>query len=208
MQALHQNQKKVLEHLLDKHDGASLEEISLYLEITKTAAKEHILRLIDLGYLTFMDTRGSVGRPKRNYLLTETGHEVFPRQYSWLSSVLLELLADDLGPSAVSKLMRSLGKKVASSMRERFEGKENAKLLNEVKNAMNELGYRSYLKQSDLRKGAILEATNCVYHGVAKLHPELCQFDVQFLESTTGMKVKLDSCIARGGSICRFCIKR
>lgn len=208
MHSLHANQKKILEHLLENSEGVSLDDICNHLGVTRTAAKEHILKLDHLGLITFRDTKGTIGRPKRTYLLSESGHEVFPRQYSWLSSVLLELLAEDLGPAMVSRIMKDLGKKVASSMKDRFQGKENIQLLNEIKTAMNELGYRSYLKQSDLRKGAILEASNCVYHSVAKEHPELCQFDVQFLESASGMKVKLESCIARGGSICRFCISR
>lgn len=203
---MHGNQRKILEFLLDKPEGATLEDISNHLGVTKTAAKEHILKIEHLGYLTFKDSKGSVGRPKRSYLLTEQGHEVFPRQYSWLSSVLLELLAEDLGPVTVSKIMKNLGKKVAGSMKERFKDKAPALLLAEVNKALNELGYRSYIKQSDVRKGAILEANNCVYHSVAKQHPELCQFDIQFLESATGMKVKLETCIARGGTTCRFCI--
>ena len=208
MDSLHSNQKKILEFLLDKTDGANLVEISEHLEITKTAAKEHILKLEHLGLITFLDFKGSVGRPKRNYKLTEGGHEVFPKQYSWLSSVLLELLAEDLGPQMVSRIMKDLGKKVATSMSERFKHKSHPQLLAEITKAMNELGYRSMLKQSDIRKGAILEASNCVYHKVAKEHPELCQFDIQFLESASGMKVKLESCIARGGAICRFCLSK
>jgi predicted ArsR family transcriptional regulator len=85
----------------------------------------------------------------------------------------------------------------------------SAELLQMITGAMNELGYRSTLKQSDLRKGAVIEATNCVYHTVAKEHPSLCTFDTKFIENATGgMDVKLESCIARGGSVCRFCIRK
>lgn len=206
MDTLHSNQKKILEFLLDKPEGATLTSISDYIEVTKTAAKEHILKLEHMGLITFEDAKGTVGRPKRSYKLTDSGHEVFPKQYSWLSSVLLELLAEDLGPKMVSRIMKDLGKKVALSMNDRFKDKTNAQLLAEISKAMNELGYRSFLKQSDIRKGAVLEASNCVYHKIATEHPELCQFDVQFLESASGLKVKLESCIARGGSICRFCL--
>jgi predicted ArsR family transcriptional regulator len=94
-------------------------------------------------------------------------------------------------------------------MEGRFGKAENtADLLKEITAAMNELGYRASLKQSDIRKGAVLEATNCVYHNVAKEHPELCKFDIQFLEKASGLNVKLESCIARGGSVCRFCLKK
>ena len=208
MENLHRNQKGILEFLLEKPEGGTLDEICEHIGVTRTAAKEHVLKLEYLGYINFRDTKGKIGRPKRVYLLSPGGHEAFPRQYSWLSNVLLELLAQDLGPSGISQIMKNLGKKVALSMKERFTGKENTALLNEIKKAMNELGYRSTLRQTDIRKGAILEATNCIYHSVAKEHPELCQFDVQFLESASGMKVKLESCIARGGPICRFCISK
>jgi predicted ArsR family transcriptional regulator len=210
MRSLHKNQQKILEYLLDHPHGATLEELSSHLEITKSAVKEHLLKVEALGYVTYQDSKGSVGRPRRRYLLSPDGHESFPRQYSWLSQSLLELLAQDLGAPAVSKIMVSLANKVAANMKARFQNKgSTADLLAELTLALNELGYRAALKQSDLRKGAVIEATNCVYHSVAKTHPELCRFDVRFIENATGgMNVKLESCIARGGSSCRFCIRK
>jgi DeoR family suf operon transcriptional repressor len=210
MNNLHKNQAKILEFLLTCAEGATLVEISAHLGVTKTAAKEHLLKVESLGFLSYSDTRGAVGRPRRRYLLSPAGHEAFPRQYSWLSNVLLELLAEDLGPAAVSKLMESLADKVAQSLGPKLsQAKSSADLLARITEAMNELGYRASLKQSDLRKGAIIEATNCVYHSVAKEHPELCKFDVQLLKRASGgLNVKLESCIAKGGAVCRFCIKK
>jgi len=208
MNALPDNQRKILDFLLSRPGGATLEELAEHLGITKSGVKEHVIKLQNYGYLTHEDERGSVGRPKRRYLLSSEGQEVFPRQYSWLSNVLLELLAEDLGPEAVSRIMKELGKKVASSLEAKFkEAKTSKDILDEVTKAMNELGYRASLKQSDVRKGAVIEATNCVYHSVAKRHPSLCQFDVQFLQNASGMSVKLEKCIAKGANVCRFCLR-
>lgn len=179
-----------------------------HLQITKTATKEHLLKIENHGFLSFVDSKGSVGRPRRRYLLSQEGHDAFPKQYSWLSNVLLELLADDMGAEAVSHLMKTLAAKVAQSMEPKLQGAgSSAELLARINGIMNELGYRTVLKQSDVRKGAVIEATNCVYHSVAKNHPELCGFDIKFLESASGMSVKLETCIARGDSVCRFCLK-
>ncbi len=210
MIGLHKNQRLILEYLLDHPEGSSLEEIAEHLKITKTAAKEHLIKVDGLGFLTHKDKTGSVGRPRRYYMLSATGHEAFPRQYSWLSNVLLKFLADDLGSASVTRVMQSIASEVAYGMRERFKNKKsNPELFGEISKAMNELGYRSVVKQSDLRKGAVLEATNCVYHSVAKAHPELCTFDIKFIEEASGgMSVKLESCIARGGDVCRFCIRK
>jgi predicted ArsR family transcriptional regulator len=209
MKSLHENQKKILDYLLDHPEGATLEELSAHLEITKTAAKEHVLKVMNLGLLTYSDSKGLVGRPKRKYLLSPEGHEAFPKQYSWLSNVLLELLAEDLGDQAVARIMSDLGKKVAGSLKPQLEkARSTAELLALITKTLNDLGYRAVLKQSDIRKGAILEATHCVYHTVAKQHPTLCGFDISFLENTSGMKVEMETCIAKGGSTCRFCLKK
>ncbi len=209
MRGLHENQQKILEYLLDHSDGVSLDGLSTHLGITKTATKEHVLKLESAGYIVFKDVRGSVGRPSRHYLLTNEGHEIFPRKYSWLSNTLLAFLAKDLGEDAIREMMGKLAKSVARSMEDKFaKAKSTAELLEMVTETLNELGYRTTLKQSDMRKGAVLEATNCVYHSVAKEHPSLCTFDIKFIEEATGGKsVRLESCIARGGAVCRFCIR-
>lgn len=209
MHGLHSNQQKILDFLLENQSGATLDELSDMLGITKTAVKDHILKVEALGLLSFVDSKGGVGRPRRRYLLSQQGHDVFPKQYSWLSNVLLELLTQDFGKEEVAVLMEKLADKVALSMKLKFHPSDSsAELLAKVTQTLNELGYRARLKQSDLRKGAIIEATNCVYHAVAKEHPELCGFDIRFIEKTSGMNVKLESCIARGGAVCRFCLRK
>lgn len=210
MNGLHKNQKEILNYLLEHKDGATLDELAAHLGLTKTAAKEHLLKVDHLGYLTYVDSKGSVGRPRRRYLLSQDGLDAFPKQYSWLSNVLLEHLAESLGPDAAAATMDALAEKIATSMEDRFKKARNTQeLLKLVTETLNELGYRSTLRQADLRKGAVIEAINCVYHSVARKHPTLCRFDVKFIENVTGgMDVKLESCIARGGAVCRFCIRK
>ncbi len=206
---LHKNQQLIMELLLKKKDGATLDELASHLKISNTAAKEHILKLQAFGYLDYADSKGSVGRPRRRYLLSTEGHDVFPKQYSWLSNVILEFLVDDMGSNSVAGIMESLADRTYHSMKSEFYNiGSTAALLVKINQVMNSLGYRTTVKQSDLRKGAVIEATNCVYHTVAKKHPVLCRFDIRFLENASGMNVKLETCIARGGDTCRFCLTK
>jgi DeoR family suf operon transcriptional repressor len=210
LHGLHEKQKKILDYLLERTDGATLNDLALHLGVTNTAAKEHLLKIENLGLLIFKDRSGSVGRPRRFYFLSEAGAESFPRQYSWLSSLLLEFISRTSGPSKTAAMMEQLAERVESSMSLRFQKTSSiSDRLSEITKALNELGYRAQLKQSDLRKGAIIEATNCVYHTVAKSYPELCNFDINFIKSASGgLAVKLESCIAKGGKVCRFCINK
>lgn len=209
MRALHQNQQLILKLLLNHNQGATIDEIANHLKVTKTAAKEHILKLKSHGYISFVDSKGAVGRPRRRYLLSPEGHEVFPKQYSWLSHVMLELLASQLDSQGVVRFMEDLADKVSAGMKEKFQtAATSAELLTRINSVMNDLGYQTRLTQKDLRKGAVIEATNCVYHSVAKQHPELCRFDTQLLKNLSGLQVSLETCIARGQSTCRFCLKK
>lgn len=210
MPELHGNQKKILEFLGTQPNGATLDELAAHLEVSRSAVKEHVLKVQALGAITYKDVPGFIGRPRRHYLLTTEGHEVFPRQYAWLSSVLLEHLSEEFDEAQVIAMMRALADRVSQSMAAKFQAaSSSADKLSLLTTMMNELGYQATLKQSDLRKGAIIEATNCVYHAVAKSHPELCNFDIKLVENAIEVaNVKLESCIARGGTVCRFCIRK
>lgn len=206
MNNLHENQEKILDFLLGHPEGGTLETLSDHLLLSKSATKAHVFRLLHLGYIRFVDHRGQVGRPKRFYQISENGQEVFPRQYAWISNLLLEFLVENQSEQAVLDLMGSLADKVVHSMADRVQkGTNRAERLAIVNEILNELGYRAKITQSDFRKTATIEAVNCVYHGVAKNHPQLCQFDIELLRKLSGMEPELKSCIARGQSVCQFC---
>src|SRR6185437_1207069 len=169
MKSLSDRQKQILEQLLDHPEGTTLDELAGRLGITNTAIKEHIVKLESLGYIHYTDATGSVGRPRRRYHLSQEAHEAFPKQYSWLSNVLLELLSEEMGTQGVGQLMKTLAEKVADSTKEKFKDVKNSgELITKLAETLSDLGYRASVKQKDVRKGAIIEATNCVYHSVAK----------------------------------------
>ena len=209
MKTLHENQQKILDTLLENPDGRTLDQLSKTIGVTNTATKAHVLRLIHLGHVSHRDKKGGVGRPKRIYVLTEQGQEVFPRQYSWISMMLLEYLAENKTAAELSAIMEQLADKVVLSLDERLAtGVSGAQGFKQINVMLNELGYRSRLNQSDSRKGVVIEASNCVYHSVAKKHPQLCQFDVSLIEKMSGKKARLETCIAKGDAVCRFCLNR
>lgn len=207
MNHLHERQQSILNHLLEKPDGATVDELLPVIGVTKTAAKEHINQLQHMGYLSFRDVSTGVGRPKRVYALSEQGIESFPRQYSWLSSALLNQLALDLEPNQISKIMKSIAKSVADSLEPELSKLSESERLVRIVKTMNDLGYHARLQPSQGKGEIIIEAVNCVYHSVAKVHPKLCEFDIEFLSASSKKGVKMESCVARGGKSCRFCLK-
>lgn len=204
---LPERQRQILRFLRGHAQGASLDQIAADLAVTRTAAMAQLGKLLDLGLAVHADERGGVGRPRRRYLISREGLESFPRQYSWLSNLLLEDLAQRLGRKGSAAMMRRLGTRLAQGMARRFDGEGAAARMRQVAKVLTELGYQAAPLAGPSAGGPVIEAVNCVYHGVAQLHPELCEFDVAFIAAATGKAVALQSCIAKGGHSCRFQLK-
>ncbi|MBN50581.1 MAG: hypothetical protein CMN85_13695 [Spongiibacteraceae bacterium] len=67
---------------------------------------------------------------------------------------------------------------------------------------MDSLGYEA---ETGSNSNEIV-AYNCIYHHLAEKHPEVCEFDIAFLESASKKSVTHTECIVRGGHCCRFSI--
>ena len=49
-----------------------------------------------------------------------------------------------------------------------------------------------------------MEAYNCVFHSLARAHPDVCRFDIAFMEAASQHRIHHMECIVRGGHVCRF----
>lgn len=76
-------------------------------------------------------------------------------------------------------------------------------LVESMAGLMDELGYDARTVK-DVGAAPTIEADNCVFHELARKHPEICHFDLALLSGYTGSKVELHECMARGGHVCRF----
>lgn len=204
---LSEKQSQVLNYLLSHPDGVTVEKLVLHLGVTTTAVKQYLVKLIDLALIESRDEKGLIGRPQKKYFLTPSGHESFPRQYTWLSSQLLILLTSSLGKDSLSKIFSQLAKQVYKSVESEISDEDKSYRISKMLKVLNGLGYRMKQKKTEKNGIVILEALNCVYHEVAQAHPEVCQFDINFITEASKMSVSLESCIARGGASCRFCLK-
>ena len=186
----------------EKKNGLTIDRISENLKITRTAVKQHLGALLELGLVCKGETEGSIGRPCQLYKISEKGENLFPKQYSWFSTLLVQRLYEQLGEDGLKKILAALASDVASSLLERTRNKKGQELLEEVIRIMNELGYEAELKDGKI------EATNCVYHDTAKSCSAVCQFDIELLSRLTNSEIDHEECIVRGGHICRFSCHR
>jgi predicted ArsR family transcriptional regulator len=201
LHGLGETQRKLMGFLQLKADGSSADALAEQLGVTITAVRQHLLALERNGLVTRGSTRASGGRPQQLYVLTPSARELFPRQYSWFSELLLTKLRQKLGSAGLEQTLHALGADAGASVAapETASLSERASVLAK---RMRELGYDADVQASKSRLDVV--ARNCVFHKLAAEHPEVCSFDLGLIGAAAGASVEHAECIVRGGSACRF----
>ncbi|MGY3176001.1 putative ArsR family transcriptional regulator [Pseudomonas sp. TE12234] len=197
LEGLGRTQQDLLNALLHHGDGMSIDELAEHLAVTRTAIRQHLAALERDGLVRRGATRPTGRRPEQLYRLTDYAKEQFPRQYQMLASVLIDEVADLIGPEALAALMRSLGRKLARD-REQHVVDELT-----IVQHMNQAGYEAevFFRSSGEQE---IVAHNCVFHRLAAAHPVVCELDLALIGALGGGEVEHSECMVRGGHVCRF----
>jgi predicted ArsR family transcriptional regulator len=199
-----ERRKKLLRHLLRNKAGATVDELTREIGVTRTAVRQHLAVLIRRGIVAASGVRPSRGRPNQLYVLTEAGKEEFPRHYAWFAELLVEAIADEHGVAGLRTRLGRIASGVVGQLVQRAPRPEDRRArIERLSGLMDELGYDARTA-ADVEGEPTIEADNCVFHDLARKHPEICQFDLALLSGYTGSNVELRECMARGGHVCRF----
>ena len=199
------SQQAVLNQLLERKSGATLEELASAVGLSRTAVNQHLMALEKDGRVRKATPRKTGGRPQHVYVLTQHGANLFPKQYSWFSKMLIETLRQQVGEEQVQQFMYDLGVKRSAELIPRLVGKNRAERIDEIVKIMNETGFVARtVSNAGSGKLPRVECKNCVYHDLSKDYPEVCRFDIGFLAGLMGAEVEHQSCMQRGGEVCRF----
>jgi DeoR family transcriptional regulator, suf operon transcriptional repressor len=199
------SQQEVLNQLMEHKSGATLDELVAAVGLSRTAVNQHLMALENGGYVQKAASRKTAGRPQNVYVLTEAGTNLFPKQYSWFSKLLIQTLRKQVGEEQVSQYMYDLGVSLSAGLIPRLIGKNRAERIAEIVQIMNETGFIARtISAEGTDKLPRVECKNCVYHDLSKDYPEVCRFDIGFLSGLMGAEVEHQSCVQRGADSCRF----
>lgn len=198
-------QQRLLRQLLMSAGGCTVEDLCLRLKITHNAVRQHLTSLMTSHYAERVDTIATGGRPQVRYGITVAGRELFPRNYGAIAGALLTRLETHLGNDAVGELLVELGGAVAGSQLPLPPSQDDEGLVKALADRLDSLGYEAVPARSNGEWQ--VEAFNCVFHALATQNPQVCKFDLAYMEAVSGRKVVLTACMLHGEHVCRFRIK-
>lgn len=196
-------QRKLLRRLLLSPQGASVEELCGVLDVTHNAVRQHLTALMAQGFVARGAATPSGGRPRARFVLQPAGRDLFPRNYALIANNMLEYLYAHAGVAAVQTMLADMGAKLGREAAERVatagDPGEATRLL---AGQLDTLGYEADVVPVD--DHTEVEAWNCVFHSLARAHPDVCRFDLAFMSAATGRPVQRTACMLHGAHTCRF----
>ena len=197
-------QQALLTLLLNNKQGMSFDELANALSISRAAVQQHISSLEGNNFVTRGQLNKTAGRPVRLYIITEQGINLFPKQYSWFSELVLDDIRETQGEEGLVQFMKRLGERTADSLKPQIEGFNEKEKADFLINTMRDMGYQATIHTDDVSQQASISACNCVYHNIAMKYEQVCEFDRSLIGAILNKDVEQMHCMAKGAQACEF----
>lgn len=191
---------KILAHL-QRHGEATVKELEELLGISTTAVREHLTHLEAKDLLGTRLARSGPGRPRLVYFLTQRAHELFPKQYDTLVTLLLREIASREGPDQLQVLLDAVAARLAAEYGGQVDAEHLAERLQQLRDAMEARGI-----PAEVRSAESLQVFACPYLDVAQEHAAVCTMERRMLESVLGETIRLEGTIREGRRSCHFAL--
>jgi len=198
--------KRAILLLLKRRPGASLEEVSRALGISKAGVLGHLPKLEGAGLVERAYRAGRVGRPRVVFRLTPRAIELFPHGYTEMSLAALEFIERKLGPPGVAELLQQRAHELAERHRDRLGRGDLATRVRELARLRTEGGYMAEASARS-RGGVELVEHNCPILALADRFPIACETERRMFESVLGARVDVTHRVVAGDAVCRFRIR-
>ncbi len=190
-------------NILHERRQADINDLSLALGLSPVTIHYHINVLQRDGLLEVKALRQGVGRPKNVFALRDAAFEKFPQSYHRLSDRLLDLLKSRLTETDLQQLFERIGQDIAAEHAAALDGKSLEQKIAMLIDLLGEEGFMSRLEKVGVDQ-FVLTQYNCPYQYVVTRHPEVCELDLQLMNSALGTPVTRHSCVVHGDSVCTF----
>ena len=173
-------------------------------EVSPVTVRHHLNSLQADGLIEVASVRRKVGRPFYVYSLSEAGHELFPKKYVHLTTILLDELKQHLPEEQVNELFDNAVQRIVEEHRTQFENLPFEARLTYLMDMLADEGFLAKWEKVD-GEYRITEYS-CPYLSIVSKHDEVCALDKELIISVMQSPISQNSCMLEGDECCQFTI--
>ena len=171
-------------------------------QVTATAVRQRLVRLMSQGLIERVTEKQSRGRPSHRYSLTEKGRRQSGANFVDLALALWHEIREIKDLEVRRGLLQRLSARMAAMYARDIRGAS----MEERMQSVSELFAQRNVPFSVERNGSlpILKVEACPYPQLAEQDRGICSLEKMMFSEMLGEKVKLTDCRLDGATCCRF----
>ena len=188
--------------LLRKQREMTIAQLSGAMEVTATAVRERLVRLLDQGYIKRVAMKAGRGRPRHWYSLTAKGQRKTGANFADLAIALWEEIRSIENVEIRKGLLQRISKRLANMYGDEIQGATIAQRLDQFGDLLSDREVPfSVSHEGDLPN---LKMLACPYPGLAEQDRAVCVLERMLLSDILGRQVALTDCRLDGDPCCTF----
>lgn len=190
--------------LLRRRGRLSVAELASAMEVTATAVRQRLTRLLARGLIEREAVRGSRGRPRHNYRLTNKGVRVTGSNLPDLALALWRELGAVEDPEIRWDLLRRIARTLASGYARHVEGATVAERMRSLAGLLADRQVPFSVEGNGSDGLPVLTAHACPYPDLAEEDPSICAMERMLFSELLKHDLKLSRSEENGCSACQF----
>jgi predicted ArsR family transcriptional regulator len=188
--------------LLRKQQEMTVVQLSAAMEVTATAVRQRLGRLLEQGYITRTAITSGRGRPSHQYTLTPKGQRKTGANFADLAIALWQEIRSIEDEEIRRGLLQRISKRMAVMYGDEIQGETVGQRMDQLGDLLTD----RELPFSVSEEGGlpILTMLACPYPGLAEQDRSICSMERMLLSDVLGSSVALTECRLDGDSCCTF----
>ena len=188
--------------LLRKRGAMSVPELAEVMQVTATAVRQRLTRLMAQGYVGRETIRAGRGRPSHRYELTDKGRRKSGANFADLSIALWQEIREIRDP----EIRRGLVQRISRRLAEMYESEIQAATVADRMEQLADLFSRRRIPFEVKHDGElpVLTALACPYLDLAEQDRSICAMERMLFSELLGESVRLSQCRLDGYVCCTF----
>lgn len=187
---------------LRETESLSVAQLSSMMEVTATAVRQRLTRLMAHGYLERSVFRSGRGRPTHRYSLTQKGRRKTGTNYADLATALWQEVRSIDDPDLRRGLLQRLSRRLVEMYAGHVQGDTAAEKMESLAEIFSE---RQVPFVVDAQGGLpVLRALACPYTEIAEEDRSICSVEKMLFSELMGEELRLAHCRLDGQNCCTF----
>ncbi|WP_422930638.1 helix-turn-helix transcriptional regulator [Singulisphaera sp. PoT] len=191
--------------LIRRHGPLTVAEMAERLDVTPTAIRNRLNRLVGSGMVERQAEHGGRGRPKHTYRASVEAHKRLGQNYADLAVVLWDEMMRTVEDRKLRRfLFGRITDRLAELYRTQVTGEEWEGRLVQLGTILHDRGIETEVTSPEGGMSPVLKQHSCPYYELAEVDRAVCAMERKMFEKVLGRGLRLSQCRLDGHRSCDF----